>query len=204
MTNEKIQELVEEAMNPETFDVLSFISDQPVATDSVTIYTNVAKARKLHHLREQYEEAVAKRKKNTQDGKVDSLSIADDNEEAILDEEINELVEELEKTKLTFKMQTVSPKLVKSIEKKYLATMPKDNAVAEAEHNRKGNADILSRAISEVVRGDGAVDTSDWDADRLIDLEERLYDVQSTKLFTALYDMVNTGYVFTDALTTDF
>lgn len=203
MSEEKIVAAVEEAMNPETFNVLAYLDDQPVATENITIYVDVPKARRLHQLMDERKELVEKRKKDAQSGKSSSLSLVEDDEETEYDDEINELVEALEKTAMHFELQTVAPKLVKSIEKHYAATAPKDNAVALEEHNHKKSADVLSRAIKQVTVGSGQVD-ADWSAEKLMDLEDRLYIQQAQRLVSALYDMVNTGYVFDEALTVDF
>lgn len=204
MSEESIAAAVEEAMNPETFDVLAYLDEQPIATEKITVYVNVPKSRRLHELMESRKQEVEKRAKAAKEGKATSLSLADDEAETEFDDEINELVLELEKTALNFEVQTISPKLVKSIEKHYIATQPKDDAVAEEAHNRKANADIYARAIKQVTLGNGSVDPTVWDADRLMELEDRLYPQQAARLISALYDMVNTGYIFDGSLTVDF
>lgn len=204
MSEEKIVDAVEEAMNTETFDVLAYLDGQPIATEKITIYVNVPKARRLHQLVDERKAVIAQRREDSKNGKGSSLSLVEDEEETQYDAEINELVTELEKTSMVFELQTVAPKLIKAIENKYKASEPKDNQKALEEHTRKSYADILSRAISRVTLGDGRVDNSEWTAERLIELEDRLYPQQAERLITALWDMINTGYVFDEALTVDF
>lgn len=203
MSEENVVAAVEGAMNPETFDVLSYLDGQPIAEDKITIYVDVPKARRLHQLMDERKELIERRKNESQSGKSASLSLVEDDEETEYDEEINELVSALEKTAMHFELQTVAPKLVRSIEKHYTATAPSDNAVALEDHNHKKNADILSRAIKQVTVGNGQVD-ADWSAEKLMALEDRLYPQQAQRLVSALYDMVHTGYVFDEALTVDF
>ena len=205
MNEEKIRSNVDAALNVETFNVLEYLEDQPVATDEVTIYTNVSKARALHKLMEERAVILAERHKAIENDDYGDLSIADATEDTDLDDEINGVIAELERTALTFSMKTVAPALIRAIEKSAEAKAQSDWTIKEREsHQQKTTADILSRAIHSVTRGDGAVDLSSWDAQRLIKLEEALYTEQAQRLISALYDMVYTGQVFEEALTVDF
>ena len=205
MNEEKIRSNVDAALNVETFNVLEYLEDQPVATDEVTIYTNVSKARALHKLMEERAGILAERNRAIENDDYGDLSIADAAEDTDLDDEINGVIAELERTALTFSMKTVAPALIRAIEKSAEAKAQSDWTIKEQEaHRQKTTADILSRAIHSVTRGDGAVDQSDWDAQRLIKLEEALYTEQAQRLISALYDMVYTGQVFEEALTVDF
>lgn len=205
MNEEKIQDNVSKALNPETFDVLAFIEEQPVATDEVTIYTNVAKARTLHKLMEERGEILAVRRAKQRNDDYSDLAISDNLEDTELDDEINEVIAELDKTALTFSLKTVAPALIRAIEKSAEAKAQPDWSDKELErHNEQTQADILSRAIHSVTRGDGAVDHTDWDTNRLLKLEAALYAEQAQQLIAALYSMVYTGQVFEEALTVDF
>ncbi len=205
MNEEKIRSNVDAALNVETFNVLEYLEDQPVATDEVTIYTNVSKARALHKLMEERAVILAERHRAIENDDYGDLSIADATEDTDLDDEINGVIAELERTALTFSMKTVAPALIRAIEKSAEAKAQSDWTIKEREsHQQKTTADILSRAIHSVTRGDGAVDLSSWDAQRLIKLEEALYTEQAQRLISALYDMVYTGQVFEEALTVDF
>lgn len=205
MNEEKIRSNVDAALNVETFNVLDYLEDQPVATDEVTIYTNVSKARALHKLMEERAGILAERNRAIENDDYGDLSIADAAEDTDLDDEINGVIAELERTALTFSMKTVAPALIRAIEKSAEAKAQSDWTIKEREsHHQKTTADILSRAIHSVTRGDGAVDLSSWDAQRLIKLEEALYTEQAQRLISALYDMVYTGQVFEEALTVDF
>lgn len=204
MTQKTVENYVEEAMNPETFDVLSYLDDQPVATDEITIYVDVAKARKFHKLVSDRKTLLEQRQADTQRGKASSLSLADDEEETEFDDEINALLASMEETALHFTIKSVAPALGKAIEKKFIATAPRDDAEALADHQRLGVAEHLAHAIASVRTGSGAVDDAAWTGSRLISLEDRLFPEQAQRLISALYDMVNTGYVFDEALTVDF
>ena len=205
MNDEKIQDNVTKALNVETFDVLAYLEEQPVATDEVTIYTNVSKARALHKLVEERNVILATRRMKAEKDDYSDLSISDNDEDTELDDEINEIIAALEETALTFSLKTVAPALIRAIEKSSEAKADKDWTAREAElHAQKTTADILSRSIHSVTRGDGAVDHSDWDAKRLLKLEEALYAEQAQQLIAALYNMVYTGQVFEEALTVDF
>lgn len=205
MNEDTIRNNVDAALNVESFNVLDYLEDQPVATDEVTIYTHVGNSRRLKQLLEERGEILAIRRAKADRDDYSDLSIADEELDTELDEDINELIAQLDKTALTFKMQTVAPALIRAIEKAAEAKAPSDQTHKEQELSRqKTTADILSRAIVEVVRGDGAVDASAWTADRLLKLEEALYAEQAQRLISALYDMVYTGQVFEEALTVDF
>lgn len=205
MNEEKIRNYVDEALDVETFNVLDYLEDQPVATDEVKIYTHVGNSRKLSQLLKERSEILALRKAKAQHDDYSDLSIADEDLDTELDDEINALLEELEKTALTFKMKTVAPALIRAIEKSSEAKVQSDWTAKEQEmHRQRTTADILSRAIDGVYRGDGAVDNTEWNAQRLLKLEEALYAEQSQRLISALYEMVYTGQVFEEALTVDF
>ena len=205
MNEEKIRSNVDAALNVETFNVLEYLEDQPVATDQVTIYTNVSKARALHKLMGERAVILAERHRAIENDNYGDLSIADATEDTDLDDEINGVIAELERTALTFSMKTVAPALIRAIEKSAEAKAQSDWTTKEQEdHLQKKTADILSRAIHSVTRGDGAVDQSTWDATRLIKLEEALYTEQAQRLISGLYEMVYTGQVFEEALTVDF
>lgn len=205
MNEATVENLVTEALDPETFSLEDYLDDLPVATNTVDIYVNLPKARRLRDLVKSRTEVLEKRRKDEAKGKTESLSLTDDEEDTEYDDEINELVSELEKTKVTFHLQSVAPKLRKSIEKHYEATLDKDASPEDrVKHEQRKNADILHRAISYVALGDGREDRSPWDADRLLKQEETLFEEQAGKLVGALWEMVYTGTVFEEALSADF
>ena len=200
-----VQENVEKAMNPETFDVLAYVDDQPVAEETVDVYVNVAKARELEKLMEDRAVAVAKKRSDKITGEAPIMGLGDEDEDTIYDNQINALLEDLEKTKLVFHIRSVAPALVRAIDKKYLAKMDKD---WDEERLNKHEADrlmeIVSHSITKVVTGDGAVDETKWDRKRLAALEEKLYRPQFERLTSELLDMVYTGEVFERVLNADF
>lgn len=205
MNEDKIHSNVEAALNAEEFDVLNYLEDQPVATDVVKIYTHVGDSRRLKQLAEQRDEILYARKAKAQRDDYSDLSIADEDQDTELDDEINEILERLEKTALIFHMKTVAPALIRAIEKAAEAKAQSDWTHVQAElHRQRTTADILARAIDHVERGDGAVDPNAWTADRLLKVEESLYAEQAQRLISALYEMVYTGQVFEEALTVDF
>lgn len=200
-----VAEAVEAALNPETFDFLDYLDEQPVAEDSFDIYMHLPSARRLDELMTSRAELLFARREAEKRGEATSLSISDDDEDTEYDDEINELVQKLESTKATFRVQSVAPSLRKAIEKKYQATEDKTWTDEEkAKHSNKRVADILSRAITSVTRGDNAVDSVAWDADRLLKAEDKLYEKQAERLIQNLWNMVYVGDVFDKALTADF
>lgn len=206
MNEEKIKALVDEAMDTETFDVLEYLEGTPPAHDEVTIYRDVAGSRELDELVKQREAVLLRRRRDAERGvETSTLAIVEADDDTEYDTAINELVDRLEKTALTFKLSTVAPKLVRSIEKSYQAKVkPEWTEEQTTKHIEKRNADVLSRAIVQVSRGDGAIDPTPWTAKRLLELEELLYPQQFERLLSALYDIVYTGQVIEDALTVDF
>ncbi len=212
MSEETVEAYVEKALDPETFVLEDFLDDIPVAQDTLEIYTDVGRCRKLNKLLEDRADELARRREAEKKGKKSNLSLTDDEEDTEFDTEINELVEELEKTKLIFHLQSVAPELRKAVEQSYdakrkahLEQFPEEDREARAEdYSQKKNADILSRAIAGVSKGSGAVDTQEWSADRLIAVEKKLYEQQGQRLIGGLWDMVYTGDVFDKALTADF
>ena len=98
MNEEKIRSNVDAALNVETFNVLDYLEDQPVATDEVTIYTNVSKARALHKLMEERAVILAERRRAIENDDYGDLSITDAAEDTDLDDEINGVIAELERS----------------------------------------------------------------------------------------------------------
>lgn len=212
MTEKTIAEAVAESMNPEEFDVLDYLDEGRVAEDKVTIYTDLPSARQLAELMAEREQEIAKQRAEAarlaKAGESPVLGLDEVPEEdldTVYDDAINEVVEELEKTKLVFHMKSVAPSLVRAINKNYDAKKEKDlDPIEDAKYEDKRTSDILSRAIDHVVRGDGSVDPKPWDAERLAKAEVKLYSEQSARLLSALYDMVYAGSYFERALTADF
>lgn len=212
MTEKTIAEAVAESMNPEEFDVLDYLDEGRVAEDKVTIYTDLPSARQLAELMAEREQEIAKQRAEAarlaKAGESPVLGLDEVPEEdldTVYDDAINEIVEELEKTKLVFHMKSVAPSLVRAINKNYDAKKEKDlDPIEDAKYEDKRTSDILSRAIDHVVRGDGSVDPKPWDAERLAKAEVKLYSEQSARLLSALYDMVYAGSYFERALTADF
>ena len=212
MTEKTIADAVAEAMNPEEFDVLDYLETGDVAEDKVTIYTHLPSSRRLEELMLERTAVIEQRRaeahRAAEKGESPILGLGEtpvEDEDTVYDDEINALVEKLEETKLVFHMKSVAPGLVRAINKSYDAKKPKDlDAQADSEYEDKRTADILSRAIDRVERGDGSIDPKPWDAARLSKAEERLYKEQSGRLLNALYDMVYAGAYFEKALTADF
>lgn len=212
MTEENVSANVEAVLNPETFDVLDYLTNGAVAEDTIGVYTDLASARRLDELVGEREIAIAEKRAAERQllevGKADTLGITeldDEDEDTVYDDEINALVAELEKTKLVFHMRSVAPSLVRAINKSYDAKKEKGlSAEDEALYEDKRTADILSRAITAVELGDGTLDSAKWDAARLQKLEEVFYKEQSARLFNALFDMVYAGSYFDKAITADF
>lgn len=202
--DDAIKEAVETALNPETFDLFDYLADQPVATDQVSLYVDVKRCIALDKLKASRAEVLALRRDEEASGKASSLSLADDDEDTEYDDEINQLLEELEATKLIFHIQTVAPSLRKAIERKYKATAKGKNDEELAEHNRTATADVLSRAIDFAERLDGTRVGNVWDAETLLKLEDELYEEQGRRLVGSLWQMVYTGDVFDSALSADF
>lgn len=205
MNEEKIQEYVEEAMDVDTFDVLNYVENQDVAADEVTVYVNIKGAKKLQKLVAKRQEYLAEKRALESSGKGEPIGLDEAYEDTEYDEEINALIEELEKTALIFELKSVAPALVRSITKHYAATEDKNwSDERKAEHNADRVADQLSRAIAGVRRGDGKRDPQEWDMDRLKAFEEQVYDEEFAKLLSGLYEIVYAGSVFEEALNADF
>lgn len=207
-----ISDTIVDNMDPEEFDVFAYLDGVPVAEDTVSIYTNVPASRKLEALKKDRATVVQEMRERiaemVKQGKAESLSITDEDEDldTEYDDEINSLLEELEKTKLVFHLTSVAPKLVRSINNSYDAKK-KDGLTSEEndKYEDKRTSDILSRAIKSVTVGaTGKTDPRKWDGETLAKLEEVLYKEQSARLLNALFDMVYSGSYFDRALTLDF
>lgn len=206
MNVEKITQKLETAPDAAEFDVLGYLEDEvPVADDTVTVYVDLKNARRLHQLIADRHNLIVQRQKDRQAGKAETLSIDESDEDTEYDDEINSLLEELEKTALTFHLKSVAPALRKAIDKHYVAVEDKDwDEDQKAQHNADRISDILSRSIDFVVRGDGAEDRTPWDKDRFTALETKLHEKEFERLMSATWDMVYVGDVFEQAINADF
>lgn len=205
MNTEELTSTIETALDPETFDIVSYAENSPVALDTVEIYMNLPAAKERATLIEERTREIAIRREEERQGKASSLSISDNDEDTEFDARINELTETLEKTKAIFHLKSVAPSLEKAIKKSYVAKAdPNADAKGKAAHENRMYADILSRAMDFVELGDGREDRRGWDSDRLQKLQENLHDSQSEKLLEALSGMVYVGKVFEESLTVDF
>lgn len=205
MNEEKIKGLVDEALNAEEFDVLDYVDNQEAAKDEVVINVNVSGAKRMHKLLQKRSEYLAEQRALARNGKEEPMGLDEAYEDTEYDDEVNALHEELQKTALTFELKSIAPPLVDAIEKHYKAVLEKDADEERIEaHNRDRMADILSRTILSVRRGDGMVDNRPWDMERLKALEDRIYSEEFAKLLGAMYDMVHTGAIFDEVLNADF
>lgn len=204
MNEENLTKIVENAYNAEEFDVLDYIENQEVGTDEVTVYVNVKKAKELSKLLEQRSIFLAERRAQQARGVEEVRGLDEAFEDTEFDDEINAIVDELEKTALVFELVTVAPALVRAIDKHYLATLEKDATDEErAKHEEDRIADILRRTIAGVRTSKGR-DSKEWDIERLKKLEVQVYDEEFAKLASAMYDMAYAGTIFENALTADF
>ena len=205
MTEDIVTEYVEETLNPETFDVLEYAANRPVMHDTVEVYMDVDKAARLSELLTERREILAVRREAEKFGDYKSLSITDEDEDTEVDDEINTLVEELQKTALTFHIHSLAPALIRAIEKHHIATKPKNATAEELERAQTVmTSEILAKAIGDVVRGDGAVSSTEWTGEKLLAFEDNVFVEQFDQLVTALHNIVYAGRVFEDALTVDF
>lgn len=205
MNEENVKANVEAALNADEFDVLDYIENQEVGTDEVSVYVNVKKAKELSKLLDERAVLLAERRAAQARGHEEVLGLDEAFEDTEFDDEINALVDELEKTALIFELVTVAPALVRAIDKHYVATLDSNaDEEAKAKHEENRIADILSRTIAGVRTGNGVRDLKPWDVERLKKLEIQVYDEQFAKLASAMYTMVYTGTIFEEALTADF
>lgn len=205
MNEEAVHAAVEAALNPEEFDVLDYVNNLPVATNTVKIYTNVGGARELAELLTKRQAILDKRDAEAKADGYSDLSIADNDRDTELDDEINELLEKLDETALTFHLKSVAPKLIRAIQTAAIAKADKNwTEEQQANHNTRTTGEILAKAIDHVVLANGAVDNKPWDAERLQGFEEAMYVEQSKQLVSALYQIVYTGEVFDEVLSVDF
>lgn len=205
MSEEKVAEYVEKAMDADEFDILEYVDSQEMANDEVTINVNVAGAKRLHQLVEKRSIAIAERRALAKNGNTEPLGLDEAFEDTEYDDEVNALVEELDKTAITFEIKSVPPKLVRSIDTHYKATEDKTWSDERKEkHNEDRIADLLSRAIAGTRVGDGRRDTRPWDKERLKEFEKLVYPEEFAKLIQALYSIVYAGPVFEEALNADF
>ena len=203
---ETVEQRVEKLMNPEEMDIFAYIEGQPLASEKVEIGVNVKVAHDLAKAVEKRDAILEERRRKAVMGKsVDDLSLADDDETTEYDAEIEALQDELSKTALIFELQTVPPKLVRSIVKHYEATAPKDATDEQKEeHDTRMNMDIYRRSIASVRTRDGRTFDKEWEVEDLLALDERFYSEQGMKLLMAMHDIVHIGNVFDQALTPDF
>ena len=205
MSNEKIQSIVEEAANTEEFDIFEYIDNQPIGKDTHKVYVDVAGAIELRRLLAKRAEYLAEKRALDRQGKGEPLGLDEAFEDTEFDDDVNRLVEQLEKTAMTFNLRTVAPALRRAIVKKYEAKRD-DNWDEEknAEHNNKLNAEIMGKAIESVTLPDGRTDSKPWTPARVQKLEAEIYEDDFQELMAATLPMIHSAAVFEEVLTADF
>ena len=205
MSNEKIQSIVEEAANTEEFDIFEYIDNQPIGKDTHKVYVDVAGAIELRRLLAKRAEYLAEKRALDRQGKGEPLGLDEAFEDTEFDDDVNRLVEHLEKTAMTFNLRTVAPALRRAIVKKYEAKQD-DNWDEEkkTEHRNKLNAEVMGKAIESVTLPDGRTDSKPWTATRVQKLETEIYEDDFQDLVAATLPMIHSGAVFEEVLTADF
>ena len=98
------EKIIDDLLSADSFDVLEFVAAARLPEDSVDLHTDYDAGVKLNRILEVEKAKQGDKPKKTP---IDSLSIGDDYEDTT-EEEINALVERIDKSKLTFDLQAIS------------------------------------------------------------------------------------------------
>lgn len=202
LTSKTDLEVLEEALDVEEFDVLSFVEGTTTPEDTVDIYTSAKAAYKLASLYEK-EKLAAKAREEARKSKVQSLSLTD--EEFYLDEdEVDALTEELNASKLTFTLRGMLPVEIIALTKGLQATLPYVEGADNDEYNREVNGQIYVRTVQSITDARGRVQTKRMTVGGMYKLLDSLYPDQRIKLETAIWHVTSIANAFTQAVTADF
>lgn len=188
---------VDEATDPDTFDVLAFFSGVTLPKDKVTLYRDYEAAYELASILE----AEAQREKDAKERKgSDPLDITF--EEAVESEEhIEDLRERLLASAATFHLVGLAPKVQTAIEKKLKAT---NGNLSEEDFNALLNETIIAKTIDHVEDAQGRVSYRKWSQEEIHRLIEELPPAEFTKLYTSVLKVTYIGNVVDRAISTDF
>ena len=177
---------VEEAQKPGTFDVLSFVEGTAYPTDYVTLFRDVAAAKK-------YADLVAERMK------YDGLDEATGESKAKaeeLTEQIAAAQEELEASAMTFKLRGFAPGIVDEI-------MTAHNDPEKPEDNT-ADSHLIAHAIVYVTDVDGNQDNHTWTAEDVLRLKRYLAEGEYVKLLSGVANVIFNAAVFERAADAGF
>jgi len=162
------------AQAPDTFDVLSFIEGTAYPRAEVSVYTDAKSATDLITL--------GNRRK---DREIAEGPITD------LDDEIAELAEKVEASKLTFKLQGLPPGMVRDI---YNVEEGADDTTQLSAENR-----LIANTITGAVNSKGQVDSRVWDEEAVGKLRRFLKEAEFGKLITGVIEVNFNAAVFDQA-----
>jgi len=177
---------VEEAQKPGTFDVLSFVEGTAYPTEHVTLFRDVAAAKK-------YAELVAERMKCDDQDESTGESKA---KAAELTEQIEAAQQELEASAMTFMLRGYAPGIVEEIIQAHNdPNNPEDNSA---------DAHLIAHAIVYVSDSSGNQDTRTWSAEDVLTLKKYLAEGEYLKLLSAVASVIFNGAVFEKATDAGF
>lgn len=195
-----IDAAVDTATAKSTFDVLDFVRNASLPSESVTIYTNAAAAKELAGLLA----AEASRLKAAAAADDYGLSIADEPEDLFDDARATELHDELAASALVFDLRGIAPAAHTALENHLKATFPYREGADNPEYGQALEHNLIAKTITSVRNAAGAVDDTPWTAARVADLVTELYPSETGKLFVAVAEVTYLGNVFDRAVSADF
>jgi hypothetical protein len=190
-----------DALAAETFDVFSFVAGSATPEKLQTIYTNNKAAHELAVILDDEKRREADKKNNKK--KVDDLSIAD--EEDQLDEaRVNELVAELEASKLIFELKGLAPAAMDALIKHEQATNPYVEGGENPEYNKAVNDKVYVKTIKSISKVDGTRAATLPNESNLEDFLKQFTADQRLALDNAIWEVSTLGGYFDQAVTADF
>lgn len=196
---EELPTNVQEALSPETFDVLEFVSGKGTPMDDITIYTDNEAGYRLAKLAEM-EAASAKR------GEVEGLGIADELDWVDPDE-VAELSERITSSALTFNLRGIAP-AAKTAIRANLVAKHNFSEKTPAEDNSAFFEDftctLIAKTVTSVTKANGGTDSKPWTVERVGALREILNESEFQRLDTAVYSLNYNTDVYDRAVSADF
>lgn len=186
-----VENIVDEALDLEEFDVLDFVSGGALPTKTIKFYTNAAAAFELAEIID-HEKAVAES---------ETWSLADEND--VDEERVGELREALEASALTFELRGLAPAAILAIEASLRAKHEYKEGDDNEAYNEAFNLQLVSDSIQSVTNAAGAKGKKLTPA-AVRKLNGSAHPGEWAKLFGKVFELSYSYNIFDKAVSADF
>jgi hypothetical protein len=209
-----MNEVVEAAKAPGVFSLDKFLVNVAYPKETIKVHTDaygVNELLKLRAERDQLEAKVAAAMKAKKDQKRTSRTVGGDDpmdtsdieaELETLQVKIDEWIEKIDGSELTFELQGMPPKIVDTITKKHFVDPKADYTNTTEEEER--DYELIGKSIICVTNAEGDEDRTPFDTDRVKELRGKLLTEEYHKIVAGVAHVNLNGALFDQATDASF